>query len=464
MTTRYAGIGGNDGNDGLSWANRKLTLNGVEDSPVVAGDVVYVGAGTCRESLTIDVSGGAGSPIAYIADLTGEHTDGVGGFVRITGSNDDLTATRANCISAASRSYRTFTGFLFDTTTSNLVALTGASGHWTLSDCFIEGIAANSAQISIAGTGTNNTIQRCVLMPSRGNGILISHSSTVDNSGHLIENCLFLGSVGGTQVRITRVGGITIRNCTLTNGGVGVRVDTALTVGQVITVNDCIFSGTATPFQGTVAGEIVEDYNSLWAYTTARTLTNTGAHSIDCPPLFRPVPLLNTGRLEPWLPFSLLPASQVRNRAGSGVAAEDLYGTTRPQETDSDWGAVETLAQPTRNSNAGDSEIKIDGRSYTDILIPVADDQAITLTARVRWDDNANIGSKPQIRLLADYGLEQQTATATGDGSSEETLTIGPVTPQVPNDIGGVMILRLVNRSTHTSAIACYFDDVTVQA
>ena len=46
MTIRYVGIGGNDSNDGLSWANRKLTLNGVEDTPVEAGDTVYVGAGT----------------------------------------------------------------------------------------------------------------------------------------------------------------------------------------------------------------------------------------------------------------------------------------------------------------------------------------------------------------------------------------------------------------------------------
>ena len=43
MTTYYVGIGGSDANNGLSWANRKLTLNGAEDVPVAAGDTVYVG-------------------------------------------------------------------------------------------------------------------------------------------------------------------------------------------------------------------------------------------------------------------------------------------------------------------------------------------------------------------------------------------------------------------------------------
>ena len=63
MTVRYVGKGGSDSNDGLSWANRKLTLNGVEDTPVVAGDTIYVGPGTYRELLTVDVDGSSGNPI-----------------------------------------------------------------------------------------------------------------------------------------------------------------------------------------------------------------------------------------------------------------------------------------------------------------------------------------------------------------------------------------------------------------
>jgi hypothetical protein len=89
MATYYVGIGGNDSNDGTSWSSRKLTLNGAEDIPVAAGDTVYVGPGTYREMLTCDVGGSDGSPITYIGDYDGSHTDGVGGIVRISGSDDD---------------------------------------------------------------------------------------------------------------------------------------------------------------------------------------------------------------------------------------------------------------------------------------------------------------------------------------------------------------------------------------
>jgi len=71
MTIYYVGPGGNDANNGLSWANRKLTLNGAEDVPVAAGDTVYVGPGVYREGLVLDVDGSVGNIITYIADVTG---------------------------------------------------------------------------------------------------------------------------------------------------------------------------------------------------------------------------------------------------------------------------------------------------------------------------------------------------------------------------------------------------------
>ena len=45
MATYYVGLGGDNGNSGLSWALRKLTLNGAEDIPVADADIVYVGQG-----------------------------------------------------------------------------------------------------------------------------------------------------------------------------------------------------------------------------------------------------------------------------------------------------------------------------------------------------------------------------------------------------------------------------------
>ena len=107
MATYYVGIGGNDSNDGLSWAQRKLTLGGAE-ALVAAGDIVYIGAGTYREKLICGVSGSIGAPITYIGDYDGSHTDGTGGVVRVTASNDDLVSARNICIDANGKDHRTF--------------------------------------------------------------------------------------------------------------------------------------------------------------------------------------------------------------------------------------------------------------------------------------------------------------------------------------------------------------------
>ncbi len=45
-------VNGNDADDGLSWADAFLTLNGAEDEPVAAGDRVFCGPGVYRELLT----------------------------------------------------------------------------------------------------------------------------------------------------------------------------------------------------------------------------------------------------------------------------------------------------------------------------------------------------------------------------------------------------------------------------
>ena len=137
MATYYVGIGGNNSNDGTSWANRKLTLNGAEDIPVVAGDTVYVGAGTYREELVCDVAGSDGSPITYIGDYTGANTDGVGGVVRITGSDDDITTTRSYGIYASAKTYRTFRGFRIDLTTLQAAYFLGDCTGLIVDQCYV---------------------------------------------------------------------------------------------------------------------------------------------------------------------------------------------------------------------------------------------------------------------------------------------------------------------------------------
>jgi hypothetical protein len=348
MTTYYVGPGGNDANSGLTWALRKLTLNGAEDTPVVAGDTVYVGPGTYRELLTVDVSGSAGSPITYIGDYLGTLTDGVGGVVRITGSDNDQTATRANCITATSKNYRTFQNILFDTATGVLVTLITSCGNWIIDKCEFQAFAA-FACVTAAGTGTTNTIRNCFFMGHAGaSSVQITHTSVVDNSAHMVENCLFFG--GGSGVLITRVGGFTVRNCAFTGrqNSACISISTALTVGQTITVNNNLFHGSNVGLNATAVGEIVEDYNNFAACTTNRASTNTGANSLTYPTLFDArsfFQLMNAGAgpyspLQVISPFDLASYSQLINVAGTSPTTTDLRGTAI-QGAQRDWGALE---------------------------------------------------------------------------------------------------------------------------
>jgi hypothetical protein len=83
------------------------------------------------------VSGAAGSPITYIGDYTGANTDGVGGVVRITGSDDDITATRWSCVYGPGKHYRTFENFQMDFTPGNIIYVDGGAHHWILENCYI---------------------------------------------------------------------------------------------------------------------------------------------------------------------------------------------------------------------------------------------------------------------------------------------------------------------------------------
>lgn len=462
MATYYVGTSSAGSANGSSWANRLGSLNAAEDLPVAAGDTVYVGPGTYRESLTIDVSGSGGSPITYIADITGANTDGVGGKIRVTGSDDDTSGTRSTCVNAATtRDYRTFRGFTMDGNTGASMNVSTSSSNWIIEDCwFNTQFGASASQCIAFESGTTNTVRRCVFVASKGQAIIFTSASNVDNAGHVVENCLVIGA-GTYGIQIDKVGGGTARNCLFLGcQAAGVRVLTALTGGQTWNVNNSIFVSNTTGVRSTTSGELTENYNTFFGNGTDRNTSSTGANSVSHGVLFEPFMLLNNGRCEPWLPFALMAASSLRNRAGTSPASTDVFGTARAQETDSDWGGVEALAPISKEGSTvrtGASSYKINGRGYYDLRIPVVASTAVTVSCYVKWDNNASIGSKPQLKLLADYGVSEQTATATGDGTSSWELLSVSGTPNAD----GVMIARILNRSTHTSAIATYVDDIT---
>jgi hypothetical protein len=348
MTTYYVGTGGDNGNNGTSWATRKLTLNGVEDIPVAGDDIVYVGAGTYRELLTCDVSGTSGHTISYIGDYTGANTDGTGGLVRITGSDNDQTATRASAINGNSKNFRTFQGFLIDITSSYAITGGTAGTNWTIDKCAF----VYPASYAIYVGGANQlawAITNCYFFTGKSvGGITYTHTADVDNTGHTVNNCIFNCGYDAVSVRTDNVGGITVKNSVLLNSGTGVYVGTALAVGQTMTVYNCIFSQMYYALRATTVDEFVEDYNAIFGTNTARTNVNTGAHSNAYPPLFDMrwfMQMVHEGAgpnsiTQLITPFDLSSYCDIVELAGTSPTTTDMRGTA-VQGTQREWGALE---------------------------------------------------------------------------------------------------------------------------
>lgn len=340
MATIYVGPTSAGAADGTSWANRYGSLNAAEDRPVAAGDTVYVGAGTYRETLTVDVSGSAGSPVTYIGDYTGAATDGTGGVVRITGSDNDQTATRANFVVANSKDYRTFDGFVCDIASSVGWNLTTVN-NWRLDRLYISGSVGG---IQFIGDCKSNTVARAAIigLTTGGGPILFLDAATErSDTANMVENCLGLnGRDGGIFLQSVRVGGITVRNSTIILSSSGFNVS-ALAVGQTVTVNNCIIAWCNYAFIAGAAGMVTENYNTVYAVSSPRTNVTAGANSNTYPPLFDArwfFEAVNGGNM--LTPFDLASYSQLVNLAGTSPTTTDMRGTS-VIGAQREWGPLE---------------------------------------------------------------------------------------------------------------------------
>ncbi len=342
MATIYVGPTSAGAADGTSWANRYGSLNAAEDRPVAAGDTVYVGAGTYRETLTVDVSGSAGSPITYIGDYTGANTDGVGGVVRITGSDNDQTAVRNRGIDANAKHYRTFRGFVLDTVgggTAPFALVHGTScTDWVVEQCYL-GLSA-SVGIDCNGAGQLRwTIQNCYVFLGQQIGIYLNHSGAVNNTAHVIQNCVFPG--GYIAIYPKGIGGATVRNSFIGPHGLDGILANELAAGQTTTVNNSFVWGCDNGLRASTAGQLTENYNCLFGNKTARVNVTTGANSVAYPPFFDTrwfFELVGGGNM--LTPFDLASYSQLVNLAGTSPTTTDMRGTS-VIGAQREWGPLE---------------------------------------------------------------------------------------------------------------------------
>lgn len=458
MTTRYCGIGGNDGNSGLTWALRKLTLNGVEDTPVVAGDVVYVGPGVYRELLTVDVNGGAANHIVYIGDVTGEHTDQVGGIVRITGTDNDQTDARANCITATTKTHRTFRGFMLDTARP-FNAISDCT-NWIIEDCVMTG---DNSIIYVTGDAQASfTVRRCLFFGKHASCFF--SSTGIQNAGHLVENCIAVG-YNNQLVASDDVGGIAVRNCLALGTLRLVAVIDALPGGfTAITVENCIAAGCHIALNAKALGEIVEDYNTFYDNALDRTNVNVGANSQTYPPLFLP-PILHAGVSQisgfkfPWWFGELSEWSQIRAITGSNEPTEDLHGLARPvTASKNSWGPLqfadmERETGTTRGASTASLCLHDAGRHQ--IFVPVAN-ESTTISVYVYREANY-AGNNPQM-ICKQPGQADDVTTDAAAASQWNLLT----TTFTPAADPPYVIVELVSRNTNGANDKVFFDDLAV--
>jgi hypothetical protein len=429
MTDRYVGPGGSDGSNGLSWANRKLTLTGVEDTPVVAGDTVYVGPGTYRETLTLDVSGSSGNPITYIADVTGENTDGVGGAVRITASDDDLVSQSRVGITALSRDYRTFRGFHFDFYPNTMFQATTCE-NLVVEDCvfnFPTSSSNKSLDISVDATGHAATIRRC---------LFFSHAPAIEISGNFstnirIENCIFVKPYpASTQyaIDISNTYGVYIVNCTFlcyVRGGGGSGSEGRFLYNQTSGVNylyNCIISGEQSDVG---AGDLTSDYN-VWGrlYETRDADISVGANAHQYPVLFNP-PLFIDGMIFPWMIGELAPHSPAIGLAcNSDAPSDDFFGIPRPtSDAKKTRGAIQnSLVEKSTTQIEGTwpYSIKLPDAMAKQFVVPITGNQ-MTIAAEVyREADYA--GTLPQL-IIRQPGQSARTNTDVGAASQWNSLS-----------------------------------------
>jgi hypothetical protein len=334
MTTYFLrATGGSDSNDGLSYATAFATGNHFE-TIAAAGDSIICAPGTYRQTWTTAAAGSSGNPITAIGDEGGTLTDGVGGRIRFTGSDNDQTATRTNGIVIAS-AFRTFTGIHVDGTTAVGIVITAASAiveACVVSHCGTHGIQFN-------GTGAlNGVIRRVKVAFCAGSGVMFTHTASVSNTGNTVENFYCCSnSAGGAGISIARFGGITVRNVLLCGNQFGVRVTNSPAVGQVNTLNNSVIVSNTTGLSAQATTDLTMDYCNVFGNTTARANVTAGANDQAYLPLFV-MPLLTLG-VTALIEGDLASYSPLAAIAGTSVPSGDLYGTTRAAP--SSWGAVQ---------------------------------------------------------------------------------------------------------------------------
>ena len=472
MTTRYVGKGGSDSADGLSWANRKLTLNGVEDTPVVAGDEIIVGPGIYREQLTCDVSGSSGNTIHYRGDPTGQLTDGIGGKVVITGMTTDVETVppRDYCVYASSKIYREFSYLEFGPAAVKSIYFTNDSNGFHVHDCVFadtyEDGTLNMGCIRIfLSSGSSFTVERCIFDEYTGEGIKIVASSASGGGTRKIENCIFSGgSVAAgfnPAVCVDYAGDVYVRNCSFIGCCTGVYAENNGTTYTVRVYNCLFYKGYWGVASQTTANMIVEDYNSFFLHDSARSNVATGSNS-DARTLFPKLPLLYKGfKLGPMDFFSPGNQSGIARLSDDGNGpSDDIWGIPRPTVNGKrSRGAIQhdvVERDTTTTYDSSPASLKMTDAGSKQFTVPVFQ-APVAVSVRVYREANY-AGTNPQV-IIREAGQTARTTTDAGSAETWNQLT-DEFTPQAGTEY--ITVELRSNNSATSGSYAAFFDAFVV--
>jgi len=456
MANYRIGEGGDDGADGLTYVSRLLTI-GEYASRAAPGDYGWLTKGVYREQGVLSTSGTPGNEIYLIGDRSGHMTDGVGGEIRLSGSDDDESAARNYNLSITG-DYITLRGMSLDTTLSHNLLLTDVS-HVTIEDMIYQAGSGNGNLIRVNGDSANITIQRnrFLLGPENSGCVYFNDAVTQrDDTGNIVQNNLFVNSVYGLY--IARITGMYIRHNTFLGNYYGIRDWFAHTGGKVNWMYDNIFAGGAYGIRYVNAVDVVEDYNRYWAlvdfyYSGIAPAANTE----EKPPLFE-TPRLFQGHRFAETPYMPSEWSALAHGTSETVLPEDHFGTDRPSTNGKQSaGAVQRspVSWDTNIKYAGSRARSLDEAGTFQMRIPIAPHQ-MTVSCWVYWDASYT-GTKPRMRILED-GQAIRTATAVGSAQTWEQLSL-TFTPS--GDVEFVTV-EFWQDNTAGSAQAARFDKVEV--
>jgi len=493
MAIYYVRKSGNDNNAGTSPDQAWATL-GKAASVVAAGDTVYVGAGVYREKLTLQAGGSAGSPIRWIADVSGKHT-GDAGLVVVTAwdAESGVWQARNAAMDLNRQTYNEFLRFCFiggdDATLWDDAAAAGFGEGIVFEECYFHlpygHVVIDETPPAIilrlngtAGPGSGAygfTFRRCLVW---GELLFrIDENAVADVDARIrIEDILFLPRAGSNQhnLRVERatdstygVGGFTVKGCTFLAGEYGISAQYWDVASYGMDVYNCLFVGNQYAVNKSLSSVTINlDNCRFFACANdggyAGTNVKDGVSGLVGGLFDFPLRLaLGWSPFRPWEPIWLKgiglkdPVIDAANAANS--TGNDLYGETRPGWRGHDVGAVEARARAEREGTTvhGDSyAVKLAGAGYHEVLLPMTAG-AHTVTVWARKDANYS-GSPPKLQVLNIPGQADQEAAMTVGADTWEQLSVA-INPTAD----GFVRVRMVSQDTGASG-ECYFDDLAV--